>query len=126
MPAIRFREILNCRIMRTSLYLILLVINGMCGLGMGNVVLMIGKEEVLEGEVSSSNDREYLIQSSPPGPVRIHTEAALASIHYPVVFMIRTGYSVKSWRIPSKSSGNSSEYSSTICSGPDDGNDLDS
>ena len=94
--------------------------------GMANVVLIIGKEEVIEGKVFSYNDREYLIKSSSPGPVGIHTEVALASIHYPVVFMIRTGYSVKSWRIPSKSSGNSSEYSSTICSGPDDGNDLDS
>ena len=48
--------------MRTSLYLILLVINGMYGLGTGNVVLIIGEEEVLEGKVFSSNDREYLLK----------------------------------------------------------------
>ena len=48
------------------MYLILLVINGMYGLGTVNVVLMIGKEEVIEGEVFSYNDREYLIKSSSP------------------------------------------------------------
>ena len=76
-----------------------------------------GTDLVLEDQVSDSSDKEYLIQVSSSDPVRIHSEVTLQDRQYPVVFMIRTENAVKSWRIPSKSSGNSSEYASTLCRG---------
>ena len=95
-----------------------------CGLGEEHIELRRGEEEVIEGKVSNDGDKEYLVRVVPSiQAVRIHSKVILLGMQHPVVFLIRTGNTVKSWRIPSITSGNSSEYSSTLCNAPDEGND---
>ena len=91
------------------------------GLGELHVRLKKGKDLVLRGQVNNSNDKEYLIQASSPNPIRIQSEVVFPNIHHPVVFIFRTKHSVKSWRIPDKTSVNNSEYSRTFCRGTGDG-----
>ena len=103
--------------MRLRTCLAVFLVHGVFG---SDEVLERGKELVLEGKVSVSSDKEYSIEVSSSNPVRIHSEVKLPDKQHPVVFIIRTENAVKSWRIPSKSSGDSSEYASTLCRGSDD------
>ena len=114
----------NSAEMKKCLYFLLILVNKVFGFGEVKVQLKKSEELVIEGEVSASSDKEYLIQVSSSGPIRIHSQLNMPSRNHPVVFMIRTENAVKSWKIPTKTSGNSSEYSSTLCRGIVDEGDF--
>ena len=97
--------------MRFGGYLLVLA-HLVLGSGEESVSLERGRDLVLEGKVSVSGDKEYLISVRSPGPVRIHSTVFGQAREHPVVFMVRTDVAVKTWRIPV----NSSEYAATLCS----------
>ena len=85
-----------------------------------SVNLEPGKDLIIGGHVTVTSDKEYLIKVPSSDPVRIYSEVILKDKKHPVIFMIRTDLAVKSWRIPSKNSVNSTEHASTLCSGAAD------
>eukprot|EP00092_Neocalanus_flemingeri_P010561 GFUD01011377.1.p1 GENE.GFUD01011377.1~~GFUD01011377.1.p1 ORF type:complete len:900 (-),score=228.82 GFUD01011377.1:79-2778(-) len=104
--------------MRKYLFFVVFLIPLVLGSEEEEVSVKRGKPLVIEGTVSGSSDKVYLIHTSSSAPVRVQSEVIWPdNRQHPVVFMIRTENSVKSWRIPSKSSGNSSEYGGTLCRG---------
>eukprot|EP00092_Neocalanus_flemingeri_P029565 GFUD01032111.1.p1 GENE.GFUD01032111.1~~GFUD01032111.1.p1 ORF type:complete len:873 (+),score=223.26 GFUD01032111.1:44-2662(+) len=103
--------------MRKYLFFVVFLIPLVLGSEEEEVRVERGKPLVIEGNVSASRDKVYLIKTSSSAPVRVQSQVIWPDRQHPVVFMIRTENSVKSWRIPSKSSGNSSQYGGTLCRG---------